>query len=175
MLIKSSKSYHIAHGCLIPALFLISTLAAFETDSLWAFVFFFCPCAALVMFGWIVVDRTLLLDATGCTICFWKFKKFFKWEELATKEIVYFPNAFSHWEPYISGVIFSYRKRNMPRWLTPYGYSIVNNPFHFFFVYFDPHIQYEKGQHKCDDIYLVDEYKFREKMTEWGVKLEEAI
>ena len=92
-----------------------------------------------------------------------------------TKKIVYFADAFRFREPYTSGVIFSSKRRKLPRWLTPYLYNTFNSPFNYFFVYFDPQVRNQRDACECDDLFVVNKFKFIEMMKKWGIELEETV
>ena len=174
MTISSSKNYHIIFSCSLSILFVLSAYIGFDAGSLWA-AFLFGPIIVFLIYEWIIVGRKLIMDETGCTIRFCFFSRFYAWNDLTTKKIVYFYDAFRYREPYISGVIFSSKRRELPRKLTPFIYNTFNNPFEFFFVYFDPQVHNQRAAYKCDDIYVVDKFQFIAAMKEWGVELDEAI
>ena len=72
--------------------------------------------------------------------------------------------------PYKAGVVFSKKRSRKPAWLMPAAYGMICHPFSLFFVFFDPHIKYEKWDYQCPDIYVVEETEFRKNMENWNVK-----
>ena len=174
MTIKPYKSDHILFACLTLFLSLLSVYVGFDSGSLWAIVLFL-PIIIFILDQWVIACRTLIMDKTGCTIRFWIFSRFWAWESLETRKIVYFQDAFRFREPYVSGVVFSSKKQELPRRMTPGAYNLFNSPFNYFYVYFDLHPHTQRANYTGDDTYLVDKYQFLAMMRDWRVELEEAI
>lgn len=180
MVIRSSKEYHvlvIILLCCITVLFflLLYTGDCDGTHKTFSIVFpavFALVLTILTVRYWISVGRTLILDAEGCTVQFLGIRRTYKWADLKTKRIEDYSHSLGHRQPYTAGAIFYKKRASKPSWLMPAEYSMFVHPFSFFFVYFDPRIQYKKWDYRCPNIYVVEESVFRKTMADWKVELQ---
>lgn len=175
MIIKSSKEYRIIVAMLlcvaIVFFFILMDISNYKDllfPSISAIIIIF-----IIIQFWISVDRTLMMDKNGCTVKFFCYEKTYKWSELKIKSIENCTYGMGYRIPYTSCVVFSKKQKKNPSWLKPSMYSMFANPFSFFYVYFEPRINYGKLDYRCPNIYVVDEDEFRKKMTEWNVELKD--
>lgn len=173
MIIKSSKEYHVMAIGLLCVMVILSFCLITLVDSITVVGVVFVP-TILVVRWWIAIGRTLIMKAEECTVQFLWYRRTYRWTELKTKRIEDYTNRLGYRDPYTSGAIFCKKQiKKQSKW-KPATYSMFVHPFSFFFVYFDPHIQYQKWDYRCPDIYVVEETEFRKNMAEWNVELEES-
>lgn len=175
MIIKSSKENRQIVICVfvftLIVFVLFSALSDFKNFILPTLISMFIT--VLNIRFWVSTDRTLVINQEGCTVKFMCFSKTYRWSELKIKSVVNCKNAIGGVEPYNSCVIFSTKHRN-PSWLLPSSYSFHAHPYSFIFIYFDPHIKYDRWiVRRNPDSYVVDENEFLKKMAEWNVKIKD--
>lgn len=118
----------------------------------------------------ISVGRTFILDETGCTVSFWKFKRTYTWDQIKTKVIITYsfrPLLMgTNCPEYLTEIIFTPYIMRKPRFIRAYIYSIFH-PFRCIYMYFDP----KENRFRSSKYYEADEEEFRTKMAQWGVEL----
>lgn len=174
MVIKSSKEYHLLALILLICITFFFFLLLSVANNI---VFSVITATLLIIIAvryWISAGRVLIMDAEGCTVQFLWYCRTYKWTELETKRIEDYTNSIGYRQPYTAGVIFYKNTTRKPSWLMPAEYSMYAHPFSFFFVYFDPHIHFNKWDVRCPNLYVVDEAEFRANMANWNVELSEG-
>lgn len=130
------------------------------------------PVFLLTILGGISQGRTFIMDEEGCTVCFWKYKKKYTWEDLITKRIEEhdFPSIIRGKNscPYLKGAIFAPYKIHKPKAIGTSLYSLFH-PLSCIYINFSlEDVNYENGRY-----YEIEEAVFMEKMKQWGIALEE--
>ena len=143
------------------------------------FVFMMCGLSFYVLICTAIsLGKTIILDEKGCTLCFWKYKKIYRWEEFKIKRMEDYRNIYrssTDQIPFSSVVFFSTKKLHKPDIMQFFTYNIFLRPFSFSFFYFYFKVEdMHWGGYLVPypEIYPVDEKEFLEKMQEWGVELE---
>lgn len=173
MIIKSSSEYKIfvvilLSSVLLYAILLISEFRDYYFPVVTAFIL-----AVIVIRYWISVCRTFVLSPEGCTIKFLCFCLNYKWTDFKTMRIEDYSNRSGYRLHYTSGVILSCRRIKKKTWLMPAVYSLFLHPFSFIYIHFDPHIEFNRWDVRCPDLYVVEENEFLSQLMEWGVTLED--
>ena len=129
------------------------------------------PVAILILLNSIATGRTFILDETGCTVCFLKYKKRYTWSELKTKRIEqhHLPSMLAGRlaPPYTKEVIISPRKVHKPKSVRMELYSLIY-PLSCVYV----HFSMENDKYRYGKNYEIDEEIFWEKMRQWDVRWE---
>ena len=132
----------------------------------------------LVLLAWgvlylISVGKTLIFHADGLTVRFWFYQKSYSWSELKLKRCIYFADGYGYDELSSSGAEFSPRAFKRPKRLKPLTYAAFCHPFHYYFVHFKPDEVPRGRRTSYRAVYTVDEFEFRAKLEEWGVRLDD--
>ena len=137
------------------------------------FVFMMCGLSFYVLICTAIsLGKTIILDEKGCTLCFWKYKKIYRWEEFKIKRMEDYRDIYrapTDQIPYLAFVFFSVKNAHKPMKMEPDTYATFLHPFSFsyFFVYFHVDSAWSGGK-RCIRYYDVDEKEFLEKMQEIG-------
>lgn len=170
MIIKSSNAYWGISGvifCFGPIIFVLFLLEH-GCDRLIGGIIIGSICILHAILLCMTYCRTLIMDKEGCTVKFLRYKKAYKWSELETKCIVDSSGSWSEQMAYNICFVFCKKQRKNPRWLHPALYSLYFHPLSFMFVCFDPHLDFKPAH---EEIYLVEEDEFLQKMAEWNVEI----
>lgn len=172
MKIKSDKAYSICYVGALLSLICVSVARLVKYGNFLGF-FLLIPCVQLIR-HWVAFGRIITLNEEGCSIQFLCWKRTYLWSVLKTKRVEYTADCWGHEDGYTWSVIFSKKYIKRPMKLKPLTYGVYLHPFSFVFLHFDFELPNKKGRMKDrDNIYIVDEERFREKMREWNVSLEE--
>lgn len=126
---------------------------------------------AIVIFRtWVALGRTIVLNHEGIEVSFLNYRKKYLWEDLQTKQLIDYRNAYGSCYPYEKGVLFSKKYLLRPRWLSLDSYADTFHPWHAIYINF--YSGKDLGN-VSSNRYLVDEKEFMAKMQEWGIELEE--
>lgn len=119
------------------------------------------------------IGRTFILDETGCTVCMWKYRKKYTWEQLNTKIVIkyYIPSMYSNslYPSYETEIFFAPYKMHKPRMIRACIYRAFH-PIRCIYIYFTP----KNAEEYYLRDYEVDEQEFRTKMAQWGVEFIET-
>lgn len=144
------------------------------------------------LFEWVGVHRVLVMEKKGCTVCFYRYRKFYTWEELAIKRWEkYSHTAMFLADPsdnnYNEGVFFSKHPVKKSKRRTPMNYIEMKRPLTCFCVNFYPkgitegHGDYQsrraagtasKAPKRWPEKYPVDKEVFVNYMKLWEVDIE---
>jgi len=122
----------------------------------------------LLMLPWFISSlRTFVFDADGCTVCLWKYRKHYKWDDLQLKQYVSYKGAIITTTKACcyEAAEFCPKNVHVPKRLDGHAYSSIFHPLCFIFVYFPP------GQPGFPVAYREDKAYFCKKLEEWGVKM----
>ena len=137
----------------------------------------FCYFLILYMFvsTWFCNGKPIIMDAEGCEVCFWKFRRKYFWNELKTKRLEqYWANG----DDPKRGVIFCKKKIGEMNWRHPSYYAPIRPYLDYFYVTFpvDEEDRTWKTEYKnAVNAYEVNEQEFMAKMHEWGVRIENGL
>ena len=121
---------------------------------------------------WVSVDRKLTMDENGCTVEFYGFKRYYKWEEFKVKQIIDQRNSLGY-DLYDKGVIFCKHKVRRPRWLKISKYCGLVHPWSIVYVNFIPEKKSGWDIEKYSHSMAVDEKEFMACMKEWNIEFVE--
>ena len=155
--------------------------------------FFLCWMA---LCEWIGKNRTFIMEKSGCTICFYHYKKFYTWEELAIKRWEDYtrysylkPFLINRHEMYYEGIFFSRYPIRKPKWMLPVELFTIRRPMSCFCVNFYPYGITEEHGNYCHpstkelglsakkrrepEVYPVEKKVFINYMKLWNVDIED--
>lgn len=169
MIAERPKDYFIIQSIVVTFLLALEIVFVIEFDSFLIISIVFAPLYIGTLSDIIARGRRFIIEEEGCTVCFWKYRKKYKWEELRTKRIEKhnIPSMFKGRScyPYLEDVILSPKIIHKPKIMRAEGYSIFH-PFTCIFLHFTP-----KTESKLIRYYEVDEEEFLYKMAQWGIEL----
>lgn len=169
MIIKRSKDYKMVQSFGIFLIFLSEILFIIEFGDLIFVLALFIPLYIGTLSNLIAQGRSYILDADGCTVCFWKYRKMYRWAEFKTKRIEkhILPSMFrgdiSH--PYLEDIIFSPKVIHKPKFLRAEGYSVLH-PFTCIYFHFAP-----TEESNLVRSFEVKKEEFLSRMAQWGIEL----
>ncbi len=184
MIIKSGK-YTLDHLIIEVVLVSISIVlsATFYVRAPEVVGYFFFPLlAGSILLGVpyiIATTRTIIMDETGYTVCWWRYQKHYCWGELKLKQYAHYKGAML--TPPKTNVIcaaeFYPKKVRIPKLMNGHLYSSLFHPLTFVFICFPS--PYSSGKspmylREYPTPYEVNEKKFRAKLKEWGVEMTEV-
>lgn len=171
-----------------------SKKAIIESNVLFAMVIFFCLSmpfvfetydwtmtisliSLVVLIGivafihWLVIGKKLNISSDGCTVSFFRYRRFYRWDEFSIIRLENLRNAYSFgskfkpcYEEYVFLSICPVKK---PSWMYPNEYCMFH-PLNCFFVCFcDLHLP----DAESSALYVADKEEFLGKLKEWGVSL----
>ena len=113
--------------------------------------------------------KVLILDETGCTVKFLKYKKYMKWDEIETKQLRV------NMGMYYEGVLLSRCKEKPPN-TGKSDWYVLKHPLSSFQVNFtgmhNPHLSPNRYVSVKAEMCAIDKELFLKKMEEWGVKID---
>lgn len=173
MVIERDKDYKIYVVAYVIASIVLLLLYIYGFNTSIGFAFLInIPVFLISILGSIAIGRTFIMDEEGCTVCFWKYRKKYAWEELKTRKIEehHLPSMFRgrYSCPYLKEAIFAPHKIRKPKVIRAQLYSLFH-PLSCVYINFSIGDVPYHGRY-----YEVDEVTFRQKMKEWGVDLEET-
>lgn len=122
----------------------------------------------------IFLGRTFILDEEGCTVCFFRYRKKYRWDELEVKRIQNYLYSFGQLAPHTGCVVLSPLSSCRSVKTDPMNYGL-RHPLTFIFLQFRKEVTLKEkiDYYPGARVYPVDEAEFREKMKLWNVELEE--
>lgn len=150
-------------------------LYAIKRGGIDAFVVFcFVGYNVLAIPRWVSIGRTFVMDHKGCTVKFLWYRKEYRWEDLKVKRYVYSEYCLKYGrQVYKYSAEFSTKNIQRPKWMHPGKYCELTNPLSFIYVNFRPISQSDKkAAQYYPFFYPVDGLEFKQKMMEWGVKMD---
>lgn len=200
LVIKSDKENEIiiAACSLIPIIYIFYFVGLSPNDTYWSFIFAIVVDIILAKVGlymWIGSARTLIMEKEGCTVCFWRYRKFYAWNELAIKSWqnykkggYWIPKLHINFEFYTEGVFFSkYPVKKSKLWM-PFDIMLSRNLMSSFWVNFYPYGITDKNgnyhnppkgvsvllgkRRRMPEIYPVEKEVFVNYMKLWNVDIE---
>lgn len=172
MIIKSHKE--IRDNAILGFIVVIGYFVVILVDSksiLWALGLAVLPTIIQIR-GAISQNRTFIFNENGIEVSLFNYKTTYLWNELEVKQLVDCHNALGDGDIYERGALFSPRYIHRPKWMKLCTYGSLFHPWSLIFINFYPQTL-TLGKDYAH-IYAVDEKLFIEKMTEWGVELEEV-
>lgn len=174
MVIKSAKEniriLTLENSCVIAAV----AVMIYEKFPVWLWMGLVGIDVMFSVCSFIETSRTLIMDEDGCTVCFWRYRKRYSWNELQVKRIENYAHNARYYPQYAGCAIFSPHKIRKSLWSCPVQYGFFC-PLSFIFVCFPHKRKLSKREYWSimPDVYSVDEEEFRSKMELWNVELEE--
>ena len=130
------------------------------------------PAFIIMILSQISTGRTFIMDESGCTVCFGKFRKQYAWEELKTKRIEEYclPSMIRGRIscPYIKEAFTAPYKIRKPKAIRANLYGLFH-PFSFIYINFS----LENEDHQIGRYYEIEEFTFRQQMKAWGIVWDE--
>lgn len=142
------------------------------------------------IYDWISTNRVLIMEKSGCTVCFYHYKKFYKWDELVIKRWENYHHMWTTYyaNQYYEGVFFSRYLVKKPKWMVPMDFIQIRRPMTCFCVNFYPYgIDEGNGDYhnqrkpnsillaplgRLPEIYPVNKEIFVNYMKLWNVHIE---
>lgn len=124
---------------------------------------------------WFCNGKTIMMDAEGCYVCAWKFKRKYLWNELKTKRLEYYKIRYE--EPR-RGIVFCIREIGEMNWSHPGIYGPIRPYLDYFYVTFPVDEEDRTWMTEYKNVvneYEVNEQEFMAKMHEWGVRIENGL
>lgn len=166
MTVKNDRFSTVILGILL----LFATLLFISFDILFGVCFSVLLCVLYIRYA-MVFSKKLIIDESGCTVCFLFYKKQYRWDALTVRRVEKYSKLSGVNLRSRGGVIFSARQIKKPSWMNPAVYSFFVHPLSTFFLLFE--YKRTKGTAYIPFVYEVDETEFRQKMREWNVTLQE--
>lgn len=195
LIIKSDKDNMyivLIFGIAVVGLIILWISSFGEADLFW--VLMIALLSRMALSEWIGTNRTFIMDKNGCMICFYRYKKFYSWDEFAIKRWENCnprngANCTDGYEiSYFEGVIFSKYPFEKPKWMSPDEFIVFLRPLTCFCVHFYPYgITGGKGDYKSrrasdtislrktirkPEVYPVEKEVFVNYMKLWDVDIE---
>ena len=132
----------------------------------------FVPMGVLLcLMPWFISSlRTFVFDETGCTVCLWKYKRHYRWDEFQLKQEVQYKGFIikttNGWN--FKAIELHHKKIKIPKYIDGHVYSSIFHPLSFIFVYF-PDVN-----NPFPVAYTANENQFKKKLDEWNVSLEHS-
>ena len=173
MVVTRNKDYKVIALLYIVFVVLFLLILVFAMNLSVGLSFLFAmPFCILFILDLISTGRTFIMDEDGCTVCFWKYRKKYLWNELKTKRIEKhsIPSIFKarYACPYLDEAIFSPFVIHKPRFMRAAGYSCFH-PVSCIYV----HFRVGTDNWNLGRYYEIEETVFRQKMEDWGIEMEE--
>lgn len=143
------------------------------------------------LYEWIGINRTLIMEKDGCTVCFYRYRKFYAWDKLAIKRWENYSDMVSdvgvgYEKAYYEGVFFSRDLVDKPKKITPNAFFRIRWPLTCFCVNFYPYgITKGYGDYserrstdsafilkRAPEVYPIDKEVFVNYMKLWEVDIE---
>ena len=134
---------------------------------LWLFAWVFTP--YMMMTLWLCEGKTIIMDAEGCDISFWKFRKKYLWSEFQTKRLEIYCASRGYRK---RGIVFCKKRIKSMNESHPSNYAFIRPFLSYFYVTF-PAAEEDKtrGNDPEKDLCEVNEEEFISKMKEWNVRI----
>lgn len=169
MIIERDKNYKLYFAFYIFACISILLIYVLGCDvSIGLALLINSPAFVVIFLGLISTGRTFIMDEDGCTVCFWKFRKKYTWEELKTRKIEKYtlPSMLRGRLscPYTKEAFAAPYQVRKPRAIRSNLYSLFH-PFSFIYINFS----LDNEDWKTGRYYEVEEGIFVQKMKDWGI------
>ena len=135
----------------------------------------------LVLVSWSLEGRTMIFDAEGVEVCFWKFSRKYFWSDFKTIRLEYFQRRTGRYkkknEDPRRGIVFCTKQISKPHDEHPTMAAVSNK----FLVYVTFPVDPDDKTERSDafDVYIepyeVDEEYFMTKMRGWNVPIENCL
>ena len=166
MIVKTERAYWSLSIVLAICTILASMLLYRESNSVLVPAIVYLPGGLLCLLQWVAAGKTLIFSENGITISFLWYAKKYRWEDLKTKRYVNYKNKLGYRNPCLGGAEFSPKRVKHLRHKSA-DYCTLLHPCSFFYVSFKP-----KSKSQYPVSYAVNETKFRNQLSQWGIELE---
>lgn len=131
-------------------------------------IFFWVLWLYILISVWVLKGKTIIMDAEGCDIRFWKFRKKYLWSDFQTKRLEIYCASYGYRK---KGIVFCKKRIRSMNESHPCNYVLTRPYFSYFYVTF-PAAEEDKTQgNSKEDFREVDEEEFISKMKEWNVRI----
>ena len=172
MIIKPDSRTIITNVALLLLVVAASLLLFVRINSISGAFVIWSVCSGLIFRRWIATGKTITLDANGCTVSFFWYKRRYKWSDFITIKYGDYTKSFGYKSPYMRGIEFSPYRNKRPRWIKPAEYCELFHPISYIYIYFTPAV-FSKENLRYPLGASVDEKEFRCLMEKWGVIIAE--
>lgn len=154
-------------NALLAAITLLCALVFLHIGGMIPATVFFILAMTRVVFGTISTARTIHVNADGCIIELWRYRKKYTWSEMAVKRIEP-PHIGLRLQYHNGGVFFSLKPVKKPIIMAPSSYCALLHPLTSFYVYFT-----DSKSSPSPRLYDADRKEFLSLMDQYSVILED--